>query len=141
MTTITNRRALLAGVAAVPLAVAVQASSGACVADDPAFAAVERHRAAAAVWVTHDYDRDPALDDELAVQDNAALEALLRVKPTTTAGLCAVLRYLHGYCGKHGIGPFAAWRDGPASAIGDAGAELFNSIADTIETLASGRVA
>ena len=89
MTTITSRRAVLAGAAALPaLAMPAIASS----ASDPLFAAIEHHRIArAAFW-------DESVSEEIMAERgkeaDQELADLLATRPTTVAGMVAVLRYL-----------------------------------------------
>jgi hypothetical protein len=139
MTTTPTRRALLAGAAAIPLAVAVQAPAGASAPPDPIFDLIAHQRRTAAAWGSFEDHRNPDLDAALERADATALEKLLRTAPTSMAGVCAVLRYVEAYGNRHDCGPFADFIDGPAHEIGAAGAGFLSSLAAAIERIDAGR--
>jgi hypothetical protein len=99
MTTRLNRRAVLAGAAAVP---AISISGLATGAEpDPIFAAIEAHRSA---WV-HFADNPSKSKVHLTAEDDAETErrldalddaacTLSAINPTTIAGVVALLRYV-----------------------------------------------
>jgi hypothetical protein len=108
-TPILSRRAALAGVmsaAALPVAVALPVPAMA-VKTDPIFAAIERHKAAAAIWDaavsirgdSDESDRDETLRLDVAVDEawepcvQAGLD-LLDTEPTTLAGIVAAIQYM-----------------------------------------------
>jgi hypothetical protein len=90
MTTITSRRAILAGAATLP-ALAVPTAVAASAEPDPIFAAIERSRRAEADFGAAEGDN--ALDHfgEIAYREFVALIAMT---PATPAGCAALLRYI-----------------------------------------------
>jgi hypothetical protein len=97
MTTTTSRRAILAGAASLPaLNIPAQAAQ-----PDPIFAAIERHRAARAVWwESPDGETNEESENRLDRAGGAAEQTLadvLSTKPTTIAGCVALLRHVHDH--------------------------------------------
>lgn len=95
MTTLT-RRGLMAGTAALPAL-----SGSAPVSNDPAFAAIARHREAyvahAALfndWNGRNQDPPAELARSAGDAEAQALDVLLKTTPTTLAGAVAVCRYI-----------------------------------------------
>jgi hypothetical protein len=97
MTNKQTRRAILAGAAALP-ALTLPAVAFTAAAPDPIFAAIEYHRAARdAWWGLNDKAPDEVSDDLLSIRGDAeqdALTDLLETRPTTVAGVIAVLRHV-----------------------------------------------
>ena len=90
-----NRRAILAGVASL-FAVSMPAIAAA----DPVFAAIEEHRRADAflgvLLDTADYWGAPEVTAAVEASWRAA-DRLLNTRPTTVAGVAALLRYLYEF--------------------------------------------
>ena len=127
--TSTSRRAVVAGIATASAAsvTAIAAPVNINPATDPIFAAIERHRGAAAVYAASDPDTDPEGDALALIEDEDAREVLLTTRPTTLAGCAAVLRYVASYDADHDISLFD---------LAD-GATFMRRIADAIEALAT----
>jgi len=123
MTTITSRRSILAGAAAVPAL-----SLPAFAAVDPIFAAIEKHRLADARYVKSFEPHEAAVDrGEIAEFEE------ITARPTTAAGCAAILRHVEQYeATLHPEGLFSDWRDDIASA----GRNLLSRIATALESRA-----
>ena len=111
MTTNTTRRAVMAGLAAAPVA-GLPAIAGAVAGNDPIFAAIERHKAAWSAFLPTcdltDEVRAKKEGREVTQTDRAAheaagdaeieaLEALVETAPTTKAGARATIEWLNEY--------------------------------------------
>ena len=91
-----NRRAILAGTAALP-AIVIPAAAQCVLAPDPVFAAIEAHKAAQAAFVAAidaagPHDDPPASFNH--VEADAARAMILTV-PTTLPGLAALVAHIH----------------------------------------------
>jgi hypothetical protein len=112
-----SRRTLLAGAAvAIPATGIIAAALPAAAEDDPIFAAIERHKVAFrlsqvagrirgntvdAEW-SPDYDPVAcntalAADEEAIAASDAAAIALITIRPTTMAGVLALLAYVEAF--------------------------------------------
>ena len=100
----TNRRAVLGAAlrtAAAVSALAVVPAAADATANDPTFAAIERHRLAFRAFSDQclRLDGEPEKDQDTAAADAAeveALDALCCTPPTTTAGARAGIKYVMG---------------------------------------------
>ena len=83
----TSRRAVMASIATASVASAGAIATPAVInpATDPIFAAIERHRVAAAAYAMSDPNSDHEGDWLALAEDEDALEALLTTRPTTAA--------------------------------------------------------
>jgi hypothetical protein len=84
-----NRRAILAGAATLP-AMSIPAFAE----PDPIFAAIEAHRRADAAYCAACEADVPEIAMDAAW---AAADKLLNIRPTTVAGVAALLRYLYEF--------------------------------------------
>jgi hypothetical protein len=104
--------------------------------DDPIFAAIERQKATAAAWGSHDGDADPRRDKRLHAADTKALRALLTTRPTTLEGCAAVLRYIGEYGDRNNCGLLHDFID----PLGSAGASFMPMLAAMLESVAAASV-
>jgi hypothetical protein len=160
-TLIPSRRAVLAGIAAAPaLAAPALALSG----PDPIFAAIERHKAAFRVSQETGRIRSSTIDNERAagydpVQCKAAIEAsgaaddavdaaadaLITIRPTTMAGVLALIRYVEAFNGgAFFLEPWPGrtvrdWQSAPSSSINSGqniGYAILANVGSALEALA-----
>jgi hypothetical protein len=124
MTTNTTRRAVMAGLAAAPVA-GLPAVAGAVAGNDPIFAAIERHKSAWRAFLptcdltdevlAKQQGREVSEADEAAYEaagdaETEALDALVETAPTTKAGARAAIEWLNEYdrgCEPREVGRFA----------------------------------
>jgi hypothetical protein len=100
-----SRRTLVTSAAALPALAVPAAVSASVSSDDPIFAAIERHRQAITPWEaaveieSNMFDSDPgyAEAEEVAAEKSCDLHEasvdLIRIYPTTAAGVAALLKY------------------------------------------------
>ena len=86
-----SRRALVGGLAALPVSATADAS---VLPEDPIFAAIERHRHACAELVTIDGLTDPTRYAAAEAEVYASSEALFAIKPATLCGAVALARFI-----------------------------------------------
>jgi hypothetical protein len=116
-----SRRTTLCGLAAAPLA-AIIGAAPALAADDPIFAAIERHKAAEAAFIATLDPTDEVLATEqgrettqadreaheaASAASDAATDDLLATVPVSAAGARAALEYLIGFDDGYHLGDFA----------------------------------
>ena len=87
-----DRRRFLRGLCAAPVAVTPALAFGAVI--DPAFAAIQRHREAVAAIDAIPIDDDGPVYEAACEVEEACLQALARVMPTTPAGAAALLEHM-----------------------------------------------
>ncbi len=133
MTTKTSRRAILAGAAALPALAIIPAAALAAVDNDPIFAAIEGHKAAYLASMAASRIQSNMVDAEFSPEydpikceaahaaaraadaaDAAAAEALATIRPTTIAGLLALMRHVEQFnAGAFALDIDPEWRSAP----------------------------